>query len=29
MLNTLVSQQAELQADGFRRYQTRILGDVE
>jgi hypothetical protein len=28
MLNVLVSQQPELQADGFRLYQQRILGDA-
>ena len=29
MLNTLVSEQAELQAQGFRLYQAQILGDAQ
>ena len=29
MLNTLVAQQAELQAQGFRLYQAHILGDAQ
>ena len=29
LLNILVTQQAELQAPGFRLYQTRILGDAQ
>ncbi len=29
MLDTLVSKQAELQAEGFRLYQRRILGEVQ